>query len=177
MDLSEDEVLELLRLVRECDLEVLDIRTADFELHASTVVPSSEVGDAPRNPAVSADTSRTAPARRDTPVSLPEAPASDQAPARDASKPAHAGAREGLVTVKAPLLGIFYSAPEPGADPFTKEGAQVEEDTVIGLMEVMKSYSSVVAGVRGTVVEVVAENAALVEYGQPLLLVEPVVGG
>ncbi|MBO0820136.1 MAG: biotin carboxyl carrier domain-containing protein [Nocardiopsaceae bacterium] len=82
-----------------------------------------------------------------------------------------------MVTVKAPLLGIFYRAPEPGAEPFTKEGAQVQEDTVIGLMEVMKSYSSVEAGVRGTVVEVVAENGALVEYGQPLLRVEPVVGG
>jgi len=71
------------------------------------------------------------------------------------------------------MLGTFYAADGPSAEPFVEVGAEVEPDTVVGIIEVMKMMNSVRAGVSGTIVEVCAENAQLVEEGQPLFRVEP----
>jgi acetyl-CoA carboxylase biotin carboxyl carrier protein len=73
--------------------------------------------------------------------------------------------------VPAPLLGTFYRAPKPGAPPFVEVGAAVGEDTVVGIIEVMKLKNTVRAGVRGTVTEILARDATLVEYGETLLRV------
>jgi len=89
--------------------------------------------------------------------------------------PAEPAAREaesaGGQTIAAPMLGTFYRAEAPGAAPFVDVGVRVEADTIVCLIEVMKMMNSVPAGVAGTIVEVCAENAALVEYGQPLFRV------
>jgi len=77
-----------------------------------------------------------------------------------------------LHAIESPMLGVFYRASAPGADPYVELGARVEPDTVVGLIEVMKMMNSVVAGVAGTVVEICADNAQLVEHGQPLFRVE-----
>jgi acetyl-CoA carboxylase biotin carboxyl carrier protein len=77
------------------------------------------------------------------------------------------------VAIEAPMLGVFYRAEAPGATPFVEAGTRVEPDTVVCLIEVMKMMNSVAAGVSGTIVEICAQNAALVEYGQPLFRVEP----
>jgi acetyl-CoA carboxylase biotin carboxyl carrier protein len=76
-----------------------------------------------------------------------------------------------LQDVSAPLLGTFYRAPKPGAPPFVDVGSQVEEDTIIGIIEVMKLMNTVRAGVRGTVAEIAAKDATLVEYGEILMRV------
>jgi acetyl-CoA carboxylase biotin carboxyl carrier protein len=73
--------------------------------------------------------------------------------------------------VPAPLLGTFYRAPKPGAPPFVEVGAQVEAQTIIGIIEVMKLMNTVRAGVRGRVTEILARDGALVEYGETLLRV------
>ncbi len=78
-----------------------------------------------------------------------------------------------MVPITAPLLGTFYVAPEPGAPPFTQVGATVTEDTTVGLIEVMKVFNSVRAGVKGVVTEVVAQNGQFVEHGETLFLVKP----
>ena len=70
------------------------------------------------------------------------------------------------------MLGTFYRAEAPGAAPFVEVGARVEPDTVVCLIEVMKMMNSIKAGVVGTVVEVCATNAELVEYGEPLFRVD-----
>ena len=75
--------------------------------------------------------------------------------------------------VPSPLLGIFYRAPKPGEAAFVEVGSKVEEDTVIGIIEVMKLMNSVRAGVKGEVTEILAPNAALVEYGETLIRVRP----
>lgn len=75
--------------------------------------------------------------------------------------------------VPAPLLGTFWHAPRPGADPFVKAGDVVSADTVIGIIEVMKLMNSVPAGVAGTVLEIVAPNGELVEHGQTLIRIQP----
>jgi acetyl-CoA carboxylase biotin carboxyl carrier protein len=98
------------------------------------------------------------------------------APAPSPLRPAHkdsAPSEPGLFEVPAPLLGIFYRAPKPGEPPFTEVGSEVAEDTVIGIIEVMKLMNSVSAGVKGVVVEILADNGAAVEYGEILLRVRP----
>jgi acetyl-CoA carboxylase biotin carboxyl carrier protein len=71
------------------------------------------------------------------------------------------------------MLGTFYRAERPGAEPFVDVGAEVEPDTIVCIIEVMKMMNSVPAGMAGTIAEVCCENAQLVEYGQPLFRVAP----
>ena len=78
-----------------------------------------------------------------------------------------------LHVVASPMLGTFYRAQAPGAAPFVDVGTRVEPDTIVCLIEVMKMMNSVPAGVVGTIVEVCAENAELVENGAPLFQVRP----
>jgi acetyl-CoA carboxylase biotin carboxyl carrier protein len=74
-------------------------------------------------------------------------------------------------TIDAPMLGTFYRSPAPGEPPFVEVGSQVEPDTIVCIIEVMKMMNSVSAGVAGTIVEIHVENAQPVEYGQPLFTV------
>jgi len=95
----------------------------------------------------------------------------DSAP--DVELPAEVPPTDGLHPIVAPMLGVFYRAPAPGATPFADVGARVEETTVVCLIEVMKMMNAVPAGVAGTIVEVCAVNAEAVEYGATLFRVEP----
>ena len=81
-------------------------------------------------------------------------------------------ARAGEVDVPAPLLGNFYEAPRPGDPPFVKPGDKVDEETVIGIIEVMKLMNPIRAGVSGTVVAILAPNGTAIEEGQPLIRVK-----
>ncbi len=77
-----------------------------------------------------------------------------------------------LHAIESPMLGVFYRASAPGAEPYVDVGTRVEPETVVCLIEVMKMMNSIPAGVSGTIVEICAENAELVEFGQPLFRVE-----
>jgi acetyl-CoA carboxylase biotin carboxyl carrier protein len=99
---------------------------------------------------------------------LPAIPAEPDPPA--AAAPSVDG---GLHTVASPMLGTFYRAQAPGAAPFVDVGTRVEPQTIVCLIEVMKMMNSVPAGVVGTIVEVCADNAQLVEDGAPLFQVRP----
>lgn len=79
----------------------------------------------------------------------------------------------GGAEIPAPLLGTFWHAPRPGADPFVKPGDKVTADTIIGIIEVMKLMNSVAAGIAGTVVSITAPNGELVEHGQTLIRIRP----
>lgn len=74
--------------------------------------------------------------------------------------------------VTAPIAGVFYRAPSPDAPPFVEVGQQVCVDDVIGIVEVMKLMTTVRAGVAGTVVDVCADNAELVEFEQVLVRID-----
>src|SRR3954447_26235617 len=73
--------------------------------------------------------------------------------------------------ITAPMLGTFYRASAPGEQPFVAVGDAVEPETVVCLIEVMKMMNAIPAGLSGTITEVCAENAALVEFGAPLFRV------
>ncbi|MEU2347826.1 biotin/lipoyl-containing protein [Modestobacter sp. NPDC049651] len=98
----------------------------------------------------------------------------DAAPVRQASAAAvPADRHDGLTAVTAPLVGTFYAAPSPDADPFVRVGDEVEAGRTIGIVEAMKLMNPVVAEQAGVVTEVVAGNAESVEYGQVLLYLRP----
>ena len=103
---------------------------------------------------------------------LAAAPAAVAAPAPAASAPAPDSIPANWVAVTAPNLGTFYRAPKPGAAPFVEIGQQVTEDMEICLLEVMKLFTAVKAGVSGKVVQVCVNDADMVEHGQPLFYVE-----
>ncbi|HSQ81518.1 MAG TPA: acetyl-CoA carboxylase biotin carboxyl carrier protein [Casimicrobiaceae bacterium] len=86
---------------------------------------------------------------------------------RDAAVP------EGMVVVKAPMVGTFYRAPSPGAASFVEVGDKVQADTVVCIIEVMKLMNTIHAGAVGVVREVRVENSQPVEYGQVLIVIEP----
>ena len=94
-------------------------------------------------------------------------------PAATAATASSDTARDDLLAVPSPMLGTFYRAESPGAPSFVEVGADVEPDTTVCIIEVMKMMNSVPAGVSGTVVEFCARNGELVEYGAPLLRLRP----
>jgi len=93
--------------------------------------------------------------------------------AQDGAAVADADARHAIT---APLLGTFYRAPQPGADPFVKEGDVVDATQTVAIVEAMKLMNQVHAGIPGRVVEIVAEDGQWVEFEQVLMYLEPAEG-
>lgn len=79
---------------------------------------------------------------------------------------------DGTVAITAPMIGRFYSQSEPGAAPYVKVGAEVKPDSTVGLIEAMKMFNAVHAGVSGVIAEICVQDASLVEYGQVLFRVK-----
>ena len=84
-----------------------------------------------------------------------------------------APSESGLLEISSPMVGIFYRAPKPGERPFVELGSKVVEESVIAIIEVMKLMTTVRAGVKGEVVEILVQNGAAVEYGEILMRVRP----
>ncbi|WP_085523402.1 acetyl-CoA carboxylase biotin carboxyl carrier protein [Tuberibacillus sp. Marseille-P3662] len=78
-----------------------------------------------------------------------------------------------LHKIESPMVGTFYAASSPEADPFVKEGDKVSEDKVVCIIEAMKLFNEIEAEVKGEIVEMLVDDGQLVEYGQPLFLVKP----
>ena len=78
-----------------------------------------------------------------------------------------------LLEIKSPMVGTFYSAPEPGAEPYAKVGSRVAAGQVVCIIEAMKIMNEIESEVAGVVREVLVENAQPVEFGQPLYRVDP----
>jgi acetyl-CoA carboxylase biotin carboxyl carrier protein len=159
MPLSDEDIREILRIIDQSDLAELKVETDDFSLYVRKGGGDADASGRPRDRSAS-----DRPAARKAPGG-PKASASPPAPGSAES--------DGLATIAAPMLGTFYRAEAPGKPPFIEVGSRVEPDTIVCIIEVMKMMNSVPAGVSGTVAEVIAENAQLVEYGEPLFRVEP----
>jgi acetyl-CoA carboxylase biotin carboxyl carrier protein len=146
MSLTDEDIRQILRIVDETPLAELRVETDGFSLHVVKGKP------APAPPARPAD-----------PPPAPPARPADPPPARTAD----------LVTVTAPMLGVVYRAEGPGKQPFVEEGSEVQPDTTLCIIEVMKMMNSIPAGIAGTVVEICQENASVVEEGAPLFRIRP----
>jgi acetyl-CoA carboxylase biotin carboxyl carrier protein len=156
--LTAQDVAEITRLLEESDFDELHLEQDGLKLTLKRNVAAggqaevSATGAVP--PRVLAPASGVANRHRE-PHGKPPAYATDPS----------------VVEVTAPLVGIFYRAPRPGAPPYVEVGAEVQEDTIIGIIEVMKLMNAVRAEVQGTVVEILVQDGAAVEYAQVLLRV------
>ena len=78
-----------------------------------------------------------------------------------------------LVTVTSPMVGTFYRSPSPEAPPFVEEGSMVKKGQPLCIIEAMKIMNEIESEVDGRVVSILVENGQPVEYGEPLMLIEP----
>ena len=104
------------------------------------------------------------------------APAMTGAPTALAVAPASAPGSEipsNWVEIKSPMVGTFYRSSSPEAEPFSSIGKEVDEESVVCIIEAMKVMNEIKAEVKGTIRKILVENATSVEFGQPLFLVEP----
>lgn len=165
MALTQDDIIAILKMVEQAPVGRLSVQTGDLKLEVVKGAPGSTVpaaGAFASNPAVNAPAA--------SPVAAPAPAPAVAAPAA----PASAAAPGGGPTIKAPLLGIFYRQPEPGAAPYVTEGSVVDEDTTVALIEVMKLFNPVKAGMRGRIRRICVESGALVEFQQDLFEIDPV---
>ena len=141
-------VRELVEVMRAAGLQRLEIVQGDLRIALECVSPAA------------------------VPAPVSSQPPSEPAPA--ITTPGTVAApTERLETIVAPMVGTFYAAPRPGADPFVRVGDHVEPGRVLAIIEAMKVMNEIVAERAGTVVEILVENGQPVEYGQPLMRLRP----
>jgi acetyl-CoA carboxylase biotin carboxyl carrier protein len=144
MSLTAAEVAEIMRLVEQSGFDELTLEIDGTKISLRRGAPAATAAPAePAAPVTSAD-------------------AATGTTAAAASDPT-------LQNLTSPLLGTFYRAPKPGAPPFVEVGTQVDAETIVAIIEVMKLMNTVRAGVRGTVAEIVAADGELAEYGATLM--------
>ena len=154
MDLKE--IKNIIKLVEVSDIEELEIHEKDFQIRVTKGRPTSA------DPVFA----QSLPPSQVQPASAPEA-AEQISP----SKPA-AQEDSNLIKIHAPMVGTFYRASGPDADPYVKEGDIVQPGRVLCIIEAMKLMNEIESEVSGKVVKILVENAQPVEYNQPLFLVE-----
>src|SRR5439155_14129632 len=110
-----------------------------------------------------------------TPIAFPPATLAPATPAPTAAAPTAASEKPSskLVEIKSETPGTFYAKPKPEEPPFVQRGSKVKPDTVIGLIEAMKLFNEIHAGVSGIIAEILVENRQPFEYGQVRFRVDP----
>ncbi len=176
MDLTEEDIIQILDLIDKSSFDYFQLRMGDLNLTVSRgdIDLSMAPAIVSAAPAPAVEAAAPPPAAAPEPTAAPEPvapPASAAAP--EPAAPAPPASTEGLVPVYAPMVGTFYAAPEPSAPPFTEVGARVDEDATVGLIEVMKVFNSIRAGANGVIEQILVQNAQFVEYGQALFLIRP----
>lgn len=144
---------QLIQLMKDNDLSELDLRDEQQQV---TLKRGSQVQVTPVAPAAPAPPAVASPAQGAA-VEPAEPPAADS----------------GLVEIPSPMVGTFYAAASPDADPYVGVGSTVEPDTVVCVIEAMKVFNEIRAEVTGRIEQILVGNGQAVEYGQPLMLVKP----
>lgn len=149
---SWQELLDLVEQLNNSDYETASVQFGDVSVRLSK---NENVFQTPSAAPVAPAAPAVAPA-----AAAPIAVAAPVAPA------AHHGD-----TIDAPMIGVFFRRPAPGAEPFVKPGDKVDADTTIGIIEIMKLMNPVPAGKAGVLGEFLVDDAAAVEFGQPLVAI------
>jgi acetyl-CoA carboxylase biotin carboxyl carrier protein len=182
VDLTNEDVADVLALLDSLPYDSLDLETSRFRLtlrRAPGGTGWTEESQVLTEPAALLPASDTAPAPDRAPDSrsdgLPSTAPGTAAAASTAPAVRTAGtdAADGLAAVAAPLPGTFYRAPRPGADPFVQVGDAVTPDTVVAIVETMKLMNPVHAGTAGRVARIALENGDFAPLGTTLMLIEP----
>jgi len=166
MELTEDEVTQILKWIEDSNFDELDLRMGEMKL----VVRKRRDGSAVREEvAAKASAEAVVPEQAVTEVGK-EKPIRNVHELKDRTGEM---LEEGLLPIQSPMLGTFYRCPGPGAPPYVEIGSFVEEGDTVCLIEVMKVFNAVKAGVRGCIAKIFPEAGQLVEYGQTLFFVSP----
>ena len=155
--LMEDHGLTRVRLSEE-DGRVVELERMTAPAPEAIAVPVA----APMTAAVTPAAAPAAPAAT-APTEAP-APAAETAPAPTASN---------TISVEAPMVGVFYAAPSPGADPFVSVGSTVHVGDTLCIIEAMKLMNEVVAEADGTIAEICVQDGDLVEFGSCIMRIVP----
>jgi acetyl-CoA carboxylase biotin carboxyl carrier protein len=150
-----DEICELIKLVASTGVAALEVEHGGSKLRIDGVPP-----------VVVAEASTAAFAAGATATGA-------AAPAVSAEAAAAAAAEEGLHWVISPIVGTFYRAPNPDAEPYVKVGDIVREGQTLCIIEAMKLMNEIECDVAGTIVKVLPDNAQPVEYGERLFAIRP----
>ena len=142
-----EELKELIELLENSSLSVLEVKSDDKKVRLEKAVQGTPVVSVPVNNAPAAV--------------APEAPAEQAAPA----------AADNGKTINAPIVGVFYVAPSPDAEPYASVGKKVKKGDVVCIIEAMKCMNEIQAEEDGEITAVLATNGELVEYGQPLFAI------
>ncbi len=148
MTIDRKEVEALIRLFERSDWHELRLETDGLKLVLSKDADAAALGAEAEAAAASAEKN-------------PADPHADTPPV------------DGLVPITAPNLGTFYRAPKPGVAPYVEVGQRISETTEVCLIEVMKLFTPVRAGISGRIARACVEDGEMVEFGAPLFLVEP----
>lgn len=143
-----DEIKELMALLEDSSLAVLEVEQGDCKVRLKKPAAT-----------VAAMAPAAVPAAAPTPAAAP-APAPAAAPAESGK------------TINAPIVGVFYAAPSPTADPYVSVGKKVKKGDVVCIIEAMKCMNEIQAEEDGEITAVLATNGELVEYGQPLFSIQ-----
>ncbi len=148
MSIDRKEVEALVRLFERSDWHELRLETDGLKLVLSKDADAAPIDLAAEAAGASAEQAQPVPAPEEVPA-------------------------DGLVPITAPNLGTFYRAPKPGVAPYVEVGQQIGEATEVCLIEVMKLFTPVRAGISGRIAKACVEDGEMVEFGAPLFLVEP----
>jgi acetyl-CoA carboxylase biotin carboxyl carrier protein len=149
---------QIVKLMAANDLNTVDVRDGDKRVILK------------RGPAT--PTFAYAPAMQAAPAPSQPQPAAGASSGGAGSAPA-TDESSGLLPIKAEMVGTFYTAPKPGEKPFVNVGTEVDEDTEVCLIEAMKNYFAVKAGVSGVIARILVQDGQTVQFDQPMFLVRP----
>jgi acetyl-CoA carboxylase biotin carboxyl carrier protein len=158
-------VLEILKLFEQSKFDFLQLEQGERKITVSkggyVLAGLGGAGLAVSSAASSAATAAPSPSPVFAPVPQP------------ASKPAAGSIPDGLAAVTAPMVGKFYSAAAPSDPPYVEVGSKVAVGATVGLIEVMKVFTSIKTEIAGVIERILVSNGEFVEFGQPLFLIRP----
>ena len=162
MTISDKALLHVLRLLEESDSLAIEVEAGGMRLTArkgaAAAIPRTDAAAGNPEPSAAVGTAAAKPASPAPETATPPA----EPPAADT-------AEDGVAVVRSPMKGTFYRAPAPGEPPFREAGDRVGADDTVCLVEIMKLFNSIPAGVAGTVERFFVDNAEPVDLGQPIV--------
>ncbi len=166
MDLKE--VRQLIKIVENSNISEIEIEEEGKKLRITKTFPSKngETVVIPSFQQAMPPMPQAAPVQATAPA---PAPAPAEAPAETSAAPAK---KDNIVEVRSPMVGTFYRAPSPDADPYVEIGQTVAVGQTLCIIEAMKLMNEIESEVAGKIVDILVENAQPVEYNQVLFLIE-----
>ncbi len=155
-------IRQLVELLKDPNVESIELKKGLFSRTVRVSKRAAPNSGEARHVVVQAD---------HVPAVSPTPPSAGSATAAPSAEPE--SAETALVAVKSPMVGTFYNAPEPGAEPYVSAGTRVQVGQVVCIIEAMKIMNEIEAETAGVIKELLIEDTQPVEFGQVLFKVDP----